>query len=83
MAYNDEYGIIPKTIIKEIRAPIHNSDSEIEDAIQLTKKGSKKQIEQKIKQLEKDMRNAAKVFDFEKAAELRDIILELKAEIYN
>ena len=81
MAYNDENGIIPQTIIKEIRAPIHNSDDEIESVISLTKKGSRKQIEAKIKELEKDMKNAAKVFDFERAAELRDIILELKADL--
>ena len=38
-------------------------------------------IENKIKELEKEMRSAAKEFDFEKAAELRDIILEMKAEL--
>ena len=36
----------------------------------------------RIKDLEKQMRQAAKEFDFEKAAELRDIILELKAELF-
>jgi excinuclease ABC subunit B len=80
-AYNDENGIVPKTVIKEIRAPIHNSDNDIEDVIAVTKKGSRKQIELKIKELEKEMKNAAKVFDFERAAELRDIILELKADM--
>ena len=79
--YNDEYGIIPRTVIKEIRAPIHNSDNDIEDVIKVSKKGSRKQIEDKIKELEKDMKNAAKVFDFERAAQLRDIILELKSDL--
>ncbi len=80
-AYNDENGIIPRTIVKEIRPPIHNSDDEISEMIKLTKKGSRTEINNRIKDLEKQMREAAKNFDFERAAELRDIILEMKAEI--
>ena len=80
-AYNEENGIVPRTIVKEIRPPIHNSDDEISDMIKLTKKGSRKEIEIRVKDLEKQMRQAAKEFDFERAAELRDIILELKAEL--
>ena len=79
--YNDENGIIPRTIVKEIRPPIHNSDDEISEMIKLTKKGSRTEIQKRIKDLEKQMREAAKNFDFEKAAELRDIILELKSDI--
>ena len=81
-AYNDENGIIPRTIVKEIRPPIHNSDDEISEMIKLTKKGSRTEMANRIKDLEKQMRQAAKEFDFEKAAELRDIILELKAELF-
>ena len=80
-AYNDENGIIPRTIVKEIRPPIHNSDDEISEMIKISKKGSRKEIEIRVKDLEKQMRQAAKEFDFERAAELRDIILELKAEL--
>ena len=79
--YNDENGVIPRTIVKEIRPPIHNSDDEISEMIKLTKKGSRTEIQKRIKDLEKQMREAAKNFDFEKAAELRDIILELKSDI--
>ena len=79
--YNDENGIIPQTIIKEIRPPIHNSDDEISEMVSLSKHGSRKQIEAKIKELEKQMKQAAKEFDFERAIELRDIILEMKAEL--
>ncbi len=79
--YNDENGIIPRTIVKEIRPPIHNSDDEISEMIKLTKKGSRSEISIRVKELEKQMRQAAKEYDFERAAELRDIILELKAEI--
>ncbi len=79
--FNIENGIIPRTVFKEIRPPIHNSDDEISEMISLTKKGSRKEIEAKIKELEKEMKQAAKVFDFEKAAEIRDIILEMKSEL--
>lgn len=79
-AYNEEYGIIPRTIIKEIRAPIKNSD-EISEMVSLTKHGTRSEIQNKIKELEKQMKQAAKEFDFEKAAELRDIILEMKSSI--
>ena len=80
-AYNYEYGIIPRTIIKEIRPPIRNSDDEISEMIDITKHGSRMEIEAKIKELEKQMRQAAKEFDFERAAELRDIILEIKSNL--
>ena len=79
--YNEENGIVPRTIIKEIRAPIHNSDDEITEMIDLTKHGTRNEINNKIKDLEKQMRQAAKEFDFERAAELRDIILEMKANL--
>ena len=80
-AYNDEYGIIPRTVIKEIRPPIHNSDDEISEMVNITKYGSRAEIEAKVKELEKQMRQAAKEFDFERAAELRDIILEIKSNL--
>ncbi len=80
-AYNDENGIIPQTIIKEIRPPIHNSDNELEDTMKAIKKGSRKEIEYRIKDLEKEMKRAAGQYDFERAIELRDIILELKSSL--
>jgi len=79
--YNDENGIVPKTIIKEIRPPIHNSDDEIGEMMKMTKHYSRSEINKKIADLEKQMKQAAKEFDFERAAELRDIIIELKSEI--
>lgn len=81
IAYNEENGIIPTTIIKEIRAPIRNTNNEVEELIDLTKHGSRSQIEARIKELEKQMKQAAKEYDFERAAELRDIILEMKSEL--
>lgn len=79
--YNMENGIVPKTVIKEIRPPIHNTDDEINDIIKATKKASRTEIQKRVKDLEKQMKQAAKEFDFERAAELRDIIFELKAEL--
>lgn len=80
-SYNVENGIIPSTIIKPITPPIHNSDDEISEMIQISKHGSKKEIELKIKELQKQMKEAANNFEFEKAAELRDIIIEMKANL--
>lgn len=79
--FNEENGIVPRTIIKEIRLPIHNTESEIDEMIKLTKHGSRTEINKRIKELEKQMKQAAQEFDFERAAELRDIILEMKTSI--
>ena len=79
--YNEENGIVPTTIIKAITPPIRNSDNEIDEIIKLSKHGTRNEINQKIKDLESQMRKAAKEFDFERAAELRDIVLEMKASI--
>jgi len=80
-AYNDENGIIPQTVIKPITPPIHNSDDEIDEMIKLSRHGTRNQIANKIKELEKQMKQAAKEFDFERAAELRDIVFEMKASL--
>ena len=79
--YNLDNGIVPRTIIKEIRPPIHNSDDEVSDIIKASKKATRTELQKKIKDLEKQMKQAARDFDFERAAELRDIIFELKAEL--
>ena len=76
-----ENGIVPRTIIKEIRPPIHNTDDEISDIIKSSKKATRSELQKTIKDLEKQMKQAAKNFDFERAAELRDIIFEMKAEL--
>ena len=78
-AYNEENGIVPMTIIKPIREPLHNVEDESKILLDTSGKYSRKQIEQRIAELEKEMRAAAKVYDFERAAELRDIIFEIKA----
>ena len=78
--YNEENGIIPTTIIKPIVSPIHAITHE-DNALDISKedaKLTKKEIEIKIKQVESEMKKAAKVFDFEKAIELREILFDLK-----
>lgn len=80
-AYNDENGIVPTTIIKPIHAPIKNSEDSVLDSKKLSKTSSRSEIEKEIKRLEKEMRTAAKEYDFERAAEIRDIILEYRASI--
>jgi excinuclease ABC subunit B len=80
-AYNDEYGIVPTTIIKEIRPPLSNSDKEEDDIVKMAGKMSRTEIEKRLKTLEKAMKEAAKNYDFERAAEIRDIILETKANL--
>ena len=74
--YNQENGIIPKTIIKSIKEVISN---EIEEKIENVKL-SKKEKENMLIRIEKEMREAAKNMDFERAMELRDILFELKSE---
>ena len=80
-AYNEENGIIPTTIVKEIRPPLSNSEDETKKLINFDGKTSRKEMEARIKDIEKQMYAAAKVFDFERAAELRDILFEAKASL--
>lgn len=81
-AYNQEHHIVPQTIHKEIRDLIQGKET-VDEAVSLIQKGKKadKKAKKKLLQdLEKEMKQAAKVLDFERAMELRDIILELKGE---
>ena len=80
-AYNDENGIIPETIIKEIHLPIKNIETETSKANKMSKVASRSEVEKEIKALEKQMRAAAKEYDFERAAEIRDAIIEYRALI--
>ena len=82
--YNAEHGIVPKTIIKNIQAPIHMIDDEANNKHKNAAKEGKMSVKQKqlmIKNLTSEMNKAAKALDFETAASLRDQILELKASL--
>ncbi|GAA0499105.1 excinuclease ABC subunit UvrB [Salinibacillus aidingensis] len=84
IAYNEEHGIVPQTIQKDIhdviKATTAAEEEEKEDKVQSLTNLSKEEKQKTIEQMEKEMKQAAKDLDFERAAELRDIILELKAE---
>lgn len=85
-AYNKEHGIVPKTIRKEIPELIRATHAAEEEEKYITKvtkgkKLTKSELEKLIESLEKEMKEAAKSLDFERAAELRDTIFELKAEM--
>ena len=75
-AYNDAHGIVPKTIIKSVRELI-----EISRTVDVEKAGRKltrNEREAEIRRLEKEMKNAAKMMEFEYAAILRDQIIQLR-----
>ncbi|RWR13185.1 excinuclease ABC subunit UvrB [Siminovitchia fortis] len=81
--YNKKHGITPTTIQKDvrdvIRATVAAEETE-EYTYENTKKLTKKEKDKLITSMEKEMKEAAKALDFERAAQLRDAILELKAE---
>lgn len=80
-AYNVEHHIVPRTIVKEIRAPLHVVDNMLDKPSKFKNaKMTKTEKEKTIRSVEKEMREAARNLDFEKAATLRDILFELKGE---
>lgn len=82
MAYNEEHGIIPQTIKKDIRDLISISravEAKATEAETNYESMTWSERQEAIKQLQKNMQEAAELLDFELAAQLRDLILELKA----
>ncbi len=83
-AYNQAHGIIPKTIQKGIRESIHITskpqEERTESLANTIRALNRTDKEEALHHVEQEMQAAAKALDFEKAAELRDILLELKAE---
>ena len=73
MEYNQQHNIEPQTIIKEIKDVV-STDVKAKPKNKLTKK----EKNEMILQIEKEMNEAARALDFEKAMELRDILFELK-----
>ncbi len=77
MQFNKEHGIVPKTIIKDVRDVIEiSSKQKVEDTTK--KRMTPQEKYEKIKQLTAEMKEAAKMLEFEHAAFLRDKIKELK-----
>ena len=81
-AYNEEHGIVPKTIIKGVREILEISKTAEEDTLRAHKKRKLTEQERaaEITKLEKEMREASKMLEFEYAAVLRDRIIELRGE---
>ena len=80
MKYNEEHGIVPKTIIKEIRDVIEITPSDSKPDGKAKKKLAKQEKDKLIAKYTAMMKEAAKVLDFEQAAYFRDKIKELKEE---
>lgn len=77
LAFNEKYNVEPQTINKAIR-----DDIKIKEMIEASKKGkrSRQNIDAEVAVLEREMKEAAKELDFERAAGLRDALIELKME---
>ena len=80
IAYNEEHGIIPQTIKKEIRDLISVTKAVTQDKEEVVDFNALNKDERKamIKKLEGQMQEAAEVLDFELAAQIRDLVIELK-----
>ena len=80
--FNREHGIVPKTIIKGVREVLEISSTAEEETLRARKKRKLNRQERaaEIARLEKEMREASKMLEFEYAAVLRDRIIELKGE---
>ncbi len=76
--HNEEHGIVPTTIIKDIHDAISNIEEHVEEGKDITKLSKSEKIEI-IAKMEEEMLEAARSLDFEKAASLRDTIIELKS----
>ena len=75
--YNEKNGIVPKTIMKAIPEVISNNlDKKVEKGESL----SKYEKEKLISEIEKEMMEAAKNLEFERATELRDILFEMRSK---
>ncbi|WP_214842392.1 excinuclease ABC subunit UvrB [Exiguobacterium sp. s150] len=78
LAYNKEHGITPKTIRKEVRGVIRATVDAEEEVLESLSSMKPAEREAAIAKLEEEMKQAARDLQFERAAELRDLILELK-----
>ena len=78
--YNIKHGIVPHTVIKDIRQVVSNTPDVDNKTGEVQGKMSKKEKAELIVSIENQMKEAAKNLDFERAMELRDILFELKSE---
>ena len=84
--YNEKHGITPTTIKKRVRDIISISKKVKKDTYELKKdfeSMNEKELKEAIKKVQKDMNSAATELNFERAAELRDYMIELKKNLNN
>ena len=81
MEYNRKHGIVPKTIVKDVRDVIEiSTKEEVEYSARQRNKMSKQEMNKLIDDLTRQMKESAKMLEFEHAAFLRDKIAELKGQ---
>ena len=84
-AYNKQHGVVPKTIYRKIAPSL--APVELDEMIEVAKAEEKPvyetltNLEDKINELEQEMRESAEILNFERAANLRDRINELRGQI--
>ncbi len=81
LAYNEKHGIVPQTIKKKVLDVIDIGMKDEETVKEKKKKLPKKDREKAIEELTREMKDCAKRLDFERAAYLRDIIVEMQKEM--
>jgi len=80
-SFNKEHGIVPKTVIKSVREILEISKSTEDAQRKAGKKLTKVEVLQEIEKIEKQMKEAAKMLEFEYAAVLRDRLIELRKDL--
>ena len=79
--YNKAHGIVPKTIIKSVREILEISKAAEDAQRKAGRKLTPREVEEEIERTEKQMKEAAKMLEFEYAAILRDRLVELRKEL--
>ena len=83
MAYNEAHGIVPQTVIKDVRDLLRLGESGEDDKAVRDKRGvrmTEAERRMEIERLEKQMKEAARMLEFEIAADLRDRIIQLRGK---
>ena len=79
--YNKAHGIVPKTVIKSVREILEISKSTEDAQRKAGRKLNRGEVLQEIEKIEKQMKEAAKMLEFEYAAVLRDRLIELRKDL--
>jgi len=80
-AHNEKYGITPTTVKKDVRDSIRIKLEAVDEKPKKISEMDREERSDLVDELERDMRKAAKALDFERAAEIRDLIIEIKSTL--